>query len=429
MPYFICSNCGFGSASWIGKCPDCGEWNSLHERRDLSPDSKLKETELFEAVSLSHIKSVKRERLKSGIGEFDRVLGGGFVHGEVVLLTGEPGIGKSTLLLQSLHTMRALYISGEESAEQVKNRADRLGVSVRSFLFSNTLQVESIVEGIEKTKQPIDIVVIDSIQTVFSKSIDALAGNVAQLKGSTVKLIECAKKKKIPMVLIGHITKEGEVAGPKTLEHFVDCVCTFEGEKISHFRILRALKNRFGATDEIGIFEMKEQGLREVTNPTVFLDKNTEITAGKAIAGVTEGKRTLFFEIQTLMVPTYLAVPRRVVKGVDYNKVQILLAVLRKHLNLHLDKFDIYINVVGGVEIHSTGSDLAVVVSIYSSFTNILIPKKTVWCGEVGLMGEVRPVFFEDKIVQEAKRMHFSKIISSGSIKSIKELKTILTNA
>lgn len=427
MPYFICSNCGYGSASWLGRCPDCGQWNTLTERKDITGLQKG-EPQNFDLTPLSSIKMSKKNRLPTGIFEFDRVLGGGFVPGEVILLTGEPGIGKSTLLLQSLQHLKTIYISGEESVEQIKERAHRLKINLKSFLFSNTLQVEGIIKGIEDFKKPIDIIVVDSIQTIYSQNIDSTPGAISQLKESTEKLIKLAKKIKIPFILIGHITKGGEIAGPKTLEHLVDCVIAFEGEKVSPFRILRAAKNRFGSTDEIGIFEMKHNGLQEVNNPTIFLENESDKTSGKAIAGISEGKRSLFFEIQTLAVPTVLAVPRRVVKGVDYNKVLLLLAVTRKLLNLQLDKFDVYINVVGGVEIKSTAADLAIVASVFSSFYNILIPKKTVFCGEVGLLGEVRKVFFEEKIITDARRLKFQQIFSFNNLKTIKDLKKIISS-
>ncbi|OGK62161.1 DNA repair protein RadA [Candidatus Roizmanbacteria bacterium RIFOXYB2_FULL_38_10] len=425
MAFYICSNCEYGAASWIGKCPNCGEWNTMTQKQE-QPSSKNEDIETITLTSLSKIKTSKKERKKTGMFEFDRVLGSGFVPGEVVLLTGEPGVGKSTLLLQSLSKLQTIYISGEESAEQIRDRAERLDSRLDAFDFSNDLQVEGIVNYIENAREKPEILVIDSIQTVYSKDIESAPGSINQLKESASKLISMAKKNKIAVILIGHITKEGDVAGPKTLEHLVDCVLNFEGEQVSSFRILRASKNRFGSTDEIGIFEMKEGGLYEVTNPLVFLDDVNELVPGKSIVGVNEGKRQLFYEIQTLAVPTVLSIPRRVVKGVDYNKVQLLLAVIKKHLNLQLDRFDIYVNVIGGVKITSTLADLGIISSLYSSLKNISISKKTVFIGEVGLLGEVRRGFAEDKIISESRRLGFKNIYSSKNIQSIKKIKDII---
>lgn len=427
MSFYICSQCGYGSASWLGRCPNCGEFNTLKQQPDFAEATEGKEeTKKLILTPFKKIQSLKKERLKTGIFEFDRVLGGGIIPGEVILLTGEPGVGKSTLLLQNLAKLKTVYISGEEAEEQIKERAERLNVSLTNFLFSDDLQIEGIIDGLEEIKENLEVVVIDSIQTVYSKSISGPPGSMAQLKESTMKLITLAKKLKIGLIIVGHITKGGEIAGPKTLEHLVDCVLSFEGERISNFRLLRASKNRFGPTDEIGIFEMKQQGLSEVTNPLVFLEHKDQQEVGKAIVGVVEGKRPLFFEIQTLAVPTMLAIPRRVVKGLDYNKVLLLLAVVRKYLNHPLDKFDIYANVIGGVDIKSTASDLGLIASLISSLKNVALPKKSIFIGEVGLLGEIRRVYFEEKILREAKRMGFKTIYSSLNILNIKSLKNLI---
>lgn len=428
MTLFVCSNCGYGSASWMGKCPDCGQWNTLKERPDFAKASsgKKESTKKITITSLNKVSTKMKTRKKTNIYEFDRVLGDGFTPGEVILLTGEPGIGKSTLLLQSLQYLNALYISGEESAEQIKDRADRLSISLDHILFSNDLQVEGIIEGTEEIKDSLDIVVIDSIQTIYSKDISGPVGSVSQLKDVAKKLITFAKQNNITIIMIGHVTKEGEIAGPKTLEHFVDCVLNFEGEKVSHYRLLRATKNRFGPTDEIGIFEMKTKGLVQVNNPLVFLEEKRSLEPGKAIVGVLEGKRPLFFEIQTLVVPTVLSVPRRVVKGMDYNKVLLLLAVVRKYLGVPLDNFDIYVNVIGGVSVKSTAADLGLITSLLSSLKNIPLPKGMVFVGEVGLLGEVRAVYFEEKIISEAKRLGFKRIYSSQNTSNVRELKKLV---
>lgn len=430
MALFICSNCEYGSGSWLGRCPNCGEWNTLIEREPSSSKSSSKRpTEKLVLTPFSKIaSSTGSSRKKTKIFEFDRVLGGGFVPGEVLLLTGEPGIGKSTLLLQALANLKTVYVSGEEAGQQVKDRAQRLKVNLKSFYFSESLQIEGIIEGLEDLAEEIDVLVIDSVQTVYSKDVDSPVGSINQLKEVANKLIPYAKKQKITLILIGHVTKDGDIAGPKTLEHLVDCVITFEGEKLSHYRILRATKNRYGSTDEIGIFEMNDSGLSQVDNPLAFLENASELILGKTIVGVSEGKRPLFYEIQTLVVPSNLSVPRRVVKGVDYNKVLLLLAVLRKHVSLPLDTYDIYVNVIGGVQIRSTAADLGILASVMSSVKNITVSPKTVFIGEVGLLGEVRKVVMESKIVQEAKRLKFQNVFSTANLKNIKELGRILSS-
>lgn len=423
MAFFICENCGYGSASWMGKCPDCGAWNTFKKQQDFTEEQQP--TQTFQSTNLAKIKSSQKKRLVTEIFEFDRVLGGGFIPGSVTLLTGEPGVGKSTLLLQVLKKFKTMYISGEEGPEQVKDRVDRLKIEEKDFYFSNTQEVEAIIKGLEKEKENYQIIVIDSIQTVYSSKIDGPAGNVSQLKQTANQLISFAKKTKTPIVLVGHITKEGAIAGPKTLEHMVDTVISLEGEKISHFRILRASKNRFGSTDEIGIFQMTNLGLSEVKNPLVFLEKEKITAPGMAIVGITEGKRVLFFEIQTLISPTILPVPRRVVKGIDYNKILLLLAVLRKHYGFPLERYDIYLNVVGGVSIRSTAAELGIIASLISSFKNKPIKNKSLFIGEIGLLGEVREVFFEDKIISEAGRLGFKNIFSSRYINNINQLKKL----
>ncbi len=423
MAFFVCQECGYGSASWMGRCPNCGAWNTFKKQQDFTEEQQP--TQTFQSTNLAKIKSSQKKRLITEIFEFDRVLGGGFVPGSVTLLTGEPGVGKSTLLLQVLKKFKTMYISGEEGPEQVKDRVDRLKIEEKDFYFSNTQEVEAIIKGLEKEKENYQIIVIDSIQTVYSSKIDGPPGSVSQLKQTANQLINFAKKTKIPIVLVGHITKEGTIAGPKTLEHMVDTVISLEGEKISHFRILRASKNRFGSTDEIGIFQMTNLGLSEVKNPLVFLEKEKITAPGMAIVGITEGKRVLFFEIQTLISPTILPVPRRVVKGIDYNKILLLLAVLRKHYGFPLERYDIYLNVVGGVSIRSTAAELGIIASLISSFKNKPIKIKSLFIGEIGLLGEVREVIFEEKIISEAGRLGFKNIFSSRNINNINQLKKL----
>ncbi len=426
MAFYICANCGEGSSSWMGKCPSCGQWDTFKEQRDGSASNKAGKDEPVKKLSITplhKIKSIDKSRKQTGIFEFDRILGGGFVAGEVVLLTGEPGVGKSTLLLQSLKNLKTLYISGEEAAEQVRDRADRLGVDLKHLMFSDTLQTEGIIEGVEQMKDELDIVVVDSVQTVYSREVQGAPGSVSQLREGAMKLIRMAKDNKVPLILIGHITKDGDVAGPKTLEHMVDAVLTFEGDRVSAYRILRAQKNRFGTTDEIGIFEMKGIGLVEVNNPLAFVEEDMKNqAAGKALVGVMEGKRPLFFEIQTLAAESFLSMPRRVVKGVDYNKVQLLLAVIQKQLKLPLAKYDIYVNVVGGVDVKSTSADLGIAASLISSIKDIPLPSTMMFTGEVGLLGEVRSVYGQDRIISEAGRLNFKKIYSSKTSPTIRDL-------
>lgn len=424
MALFVCKNCGYGSASWYGKCPDCGAWNTMTERPDFAKatTSKKESVKQISITSLKKIKSQANQRIKTGVEEFDRVLGGGFVLGEVILLTGEPGIGKSTLALQILKNIKTLYISGEESGEQVKTRAERLGIDQDKFLFSGDLQIEGIIDSASRLEDKIDVLVIDSIQTVYSKEIEGASASVSQLKEVAKKLVTFAKKNSIAVIIIGHVTKEGEIAGPKTLEHFVDCVLNFEGEKVSNYRLIRASKNRFGSADEIGIFEMTTSGLKEVNDPMVFVEEKKQFEPGKALIGIASGKRPLFFEIQTLVTPTVLAYPKRVVKGLSYNKVLLLLAVTQKYLRIPLDRFDVYVNVIGGVTVEGTAADLGLIVSLISSFKNVPVPANSLFLGEVGLLGEVRKTFLEEKVVAAAKRLGLKKIFSSLLIKNVREL-------
>ena len=425
MALFICSNCGYGSASWMGRCPDCQNWNTFVEQVE-EKRSKNKKADKLELTPLSDIKQVRKEKKPTGLDEFDRVVDGGIVKGEVILLTGEPGVGKSTLLLQALKKLKTIYISGEESADQVQDRAQRLKINLRNIFYSNNLQVEAIVEAVSDRKDDIDIVVADSIQTLSSLEFNKPAGSINQLKTVTSKLTKMAKSLNIPVVIIGHITKGGAIAGPKTLEHLVDCVLVFEGEKTSNHRILRATKNRFGNIEEIGIFEMKQTGLSQVNDPAAFLESSDEQAIGKAIVGVSEGKRTLFFEIQALASYSNMSYPRRVVKGIDYNKLLLILAVLKKQLNIPIDRYDVYVNVVSGVSVKSTAADLGIAASLISSIRNVQIPNKTVFIGEVGLLGEVRKASQEEKIIREARRLKFKNIINSEVVKKIRDLRDIL---
>lgn len=420
---YSCISCGYGSASWYGRCPQCSEWNSMKEEFVEDKKGKKEAIRKVEFNSLSKIKTLDKKRILTHYPELNKALGGGLVGGEVILMSGEPGVGKSTLLLKSLQNLKVLYVSGEESGMQVKERADRMGVPAANFFFTDEVQIESVLASLEPVLGNFDILVIDSIQTIYSNTIDAGSGSVSQIKEVSMKVTDFAKKNNLPTIIIGHINKDGDIAGPKILEHLVDAVLHMEGEKNSNFRVLRIKKNRFGPTDEIGLFEMKNEGLEEVSDPTVFLENSSgERTEGKAIAAVIEGNRPLFFEIQTLVVPSFLTMPRRVVKGVDFNKVQLILAVLRKNLGLQLDKYDIFVNVVGGIDIKSTASDLAVAASIISSVRSISIPEKTVFSGEIGLLGEIRKNYYVEKIEKECRRFGFKNIYTAKNLNNVKRL-------
>lgn len=364
-----------------------------------------------EIVDLKKIKSEDVKRIKTGIREFDRVLGGGIVPGSLTLIGGEPGIGKSTLVLQITALIQgSFYVSGEESAEQVKMRLDRLKINGDEIKFSSDTQVEKICAAIEEIKPP--LVVIDSIQTISSMEIETETGSVAQIRAVTVKLLEAAKRNNIPIFIIGHITKDGAVAGPKTLEHLVDTVAYMEGEESQDFRILRTKKNRFGATSEIGVFEMKENGLIEVNNPSgIFLEENSLKSAGTAISSVMEGTRSFLIEVQALVNKTVFGYPQRRASGFDLNRLQILTAVLTRRAGVNLMNQDINLNIVGGIKTKEPSADLAVCLAIVSAYKNKPLPKKMVIIGEVGLGGEIRKVNKIDQRIKEAAALGFTEIL------------------
>jgi len=401
----------------MGRCPDCGGWNTFVEERQSKTTSRLRD--IAEPVRLSEIKGSQDERIFTGIGEFDRVLGGGVVRGAVVLIGGDPGIGKSTLTLQSLNALskqgNVLYVSAEESPEQVKLRAERLGISSQSIILLPETSLEGIISCSEKIEPC--VVVIDSIQTIYSADLLSAPGSVGQIRECATRLMFHAKKKNIPLFIIGHVTKEGAIAGPKVLEHIVDTVLYFEGERDSSFRILRAVKNRFGSTNEIGIFEMTDRGLREIYNPSeLFLSERPEGAPGSVVTVSIEGTRPLLVEIQALVSPSNLGVPRRTAIGVDYNRLNLLVAVLEKRVGMNLGGMDIYVNVVGGLRIEETAIDLAIISAIVSSFRNQAIRPGVFTFGEVGLSGEVRAVFQAEQRIREAIKLGFnSGIIPQGN--------------
>jgi DNA repair protein RadA/Sms len=415
---FVCQNCGYSSPRWTGKCPECGNWNTFVEeiietdKRKLTKSSSTK-SRFADLKLISEIKDTTESRTKIGIEELDRVLGGGIVSGSVILIGGDPGIGKSTLMLQiadKLKTQKILYVSGEESAMQIKMRCERLNYKLENFYILSETDLEIISSVIENDKP--DLVVIDSIQTVYRPEIESSPGTISQLRESTAYLIKIAKSSGIPMFIVGHITKDGSIAGPKVIEHMVDVVLQFEGERTHFYRILRAIKNRFGSTNEIGIFEMTDVGLREVLNPSeVFLSQRNYGASGCVISSAIEGTRPILIEVQALVTSTSYGFPQRTAMGFDYKRLNILIAVLEKKLGLFLNKYDIFLNIAGGVKIEEPAIDLAAAMCMYSSFKDIPIDSETVILGEVGLAGEIRTISNVEKRINEASKLGFKRII------------------
>lgn len=414
---FFCQNCGHQSPKWLGKCPSCNQWNPFVEE-ELRADDRADRFEqgLSEApLPIDAIVSDEKERISTGMAEMDRVLGGGIVGGSAILVGGDPGIGKSTLLLQVLHRMarnglKCLYVSGEESAKQIKLRGRRIGASSDNLLIYVEISLENILQQI-KASAPA-VVVIDSIQTVYSPVLSSSPGSVGQVREASEQLILMAKKTGIPVFLIGHVTKDGSIAGPKVLEHMVDTVLYFEGDSGHAYRIIRGIKNRFGPTHEIGVFEMRDNGLNEVSNPSAFfLAERPEGAPGSVVAPSIEGTRPILIEIQSLVHPTNFGLPRRTAIGVDHNRVSLLVAVMDKVCGLHLSNHDIYLNVAGGVKVDEPAIDLGIVSSMASSFLDRPVDAGTVVIGEVGLTGEVRGVSQMDTRIREAARMGFNRCI------------------
>ena len=414
---FFCQSCGYESPQWMGPCPGCREWNTFVEET-VEKKSAAKAHERRAAggpVCLSSIETKDEERVTTQMQELDRVLGGGIVPGSLVLVGGDPGIGKSTLLLQVCQKLaddghEVLYISGEESLKQIKLRAERIGqFSDKLRLFCET-NLELIGDTIRSSKP--EVVIIDSIQTMYNEDVSSAPGSVSQVRESTSVLMQLAKGLGISIFIVGHVTKEGTVAGPRVLEHMVDTVLYFEGDRHASYRILRAVKNRFGSTNEIGVFEMRETGLTEVENPSQFmLNGRPEEASGSIVACSMEGTRPILLEIQALVARSQLAMPRRTAAGMDYNRVSLLLAVLEKRLNLHLSGSDVYVNIAGGIRINEPAIDLGVVLAIVSSSRDRAIDEKVLAFGEVGLSGEVRAVSQAAQRVQEAKKLGFTTVI------------------
>jgi len=407
----------------VGKCPNCGEWNSLVET--VVPTTKkgflFQTSETVLPQKLSQIKTSDLPRIKTGLEELDRVLGGGIVPGSVILVAGEPGIGKSTLMLELGEKVGGFYVSGEESLHQIKIRAERLKIKGEQLLFFSETDVDVIVETVKNLKKKEDkILIVDSIQTLTTQDLNSSAGSIGQVRECSSKLLKMAKSSNLAVFLIGHVTKEGALAGPKILEHMVDTVLSLEGEKFGSFRLLRTNKNRFGATDEVGVFEMTDKGMTGIENPSqIFLSQRQKGVPGSVVVATMEGTRPVLVEIQALVTSTQLALPRRVASGVDYNRLQLIVAILAKKLGLPLGGFDIFLNVAGGLKIEEPAADLGIALAIFSSFRNLIINPKMIVFGELGLLGEVRPVFQTNQRIKEAKRLGFTQIISPEKYRSI----------
>lgn len=430
---FFCQNCGYEASKWAGQCPACKEWNTFAEETVLktaSSSKRLKSVADARPMSLDSVSERDDERVVTKIDEFDRVLGGGIVAGSLVLVGGDPGIGKSTLLLQVCQKLshlkkRVLYISGEESLRQIKMRAIRLGEFTDDLKLLCETDLDTIREAIEREKP--EFVVIDSIQTMYREDITSAPGSVSQVREATNILMQIAKGMGISIFIVGHVTKEGTVAGPRVLEHMVDTVLYFEGERNASYRILRSVKNRFGSTNEIGVFEMREDGLAEVPNPSEYmLQGRPEDAAGSVVACSLEGQRPILVEIQALVCRTSFGFPRRTAAGFDYNRVNLLMAVLEKRVGLSLSDCDAYVNLAGGIRMNEPAMDLGIVMAIISSFQNKPISSEMMIFGEVGLSGEVRAVSMPALRVAEAKRLGFKTcIIPSVSLKSVGDEKGI----
>lgn len=431
---FFCQNCGYETGKWLGQCPACKEWNTfVEEKITVTKASDGRTFRELEVVPLSQVKSEEEERIRTKIEELDRVLGGGIVPGSLILVGGDPGIGKSTLLLQVCQRLakiekKVLYISGEESLRQIKLRAQRMGEFTEQLLLLCETNLELIKTVIERDRP--ETVIIDSIQTMYSEDVGSAPGSVSQVREATNTLMQLAKGLCITIFIVGHVTKEGTVAGPRVLEHMVDTVLYFEGDRHASYRILRGVKNRFGSTNEIGVFEMRQDGLKEVKNPSEFmLNGRLEDSSGSVVACSMEGTRPILLEIQALVCESNFGMPRRTAAGTDYNRVNLLMAVLEKRIGYRLSNYDAYVNIAGGIKINEPALDLGIVMAIVSSYKNRPIEEGTIIFGEVGLSGEVRAVSMPEQRVAEAKKLGFKTCImpsvSTESVKNIQGIKII----
>lgn len=425
---YCCQECGYHAPKWLGRCPECGGWDSFVEERQapVNQPGARPGKPLFRStpVSIDSIEIDEDHRTLTGIGEFDRVLGGGLVQGSLVLIGGDPGIGKSTLILQVIYGLavgnkKILYVSGEESIRQIKMRSQRLGTVSPGMLVVSEINIDVILDMTDSVKP--DALVIDSIQTMFSPDVSSAPGSVSQVREATMKLMLMAKQTGIPTFLIGHVTKDGAIAGPRIMEHMVDTVLYFEGDQNHEFRILRAVKNRFGSTNEIGVFEMKESGLAEVKNPSaIFLAERAANAPGSVVTACIEGTRPILVELQALISSAGFGTPRRTVLGLDYNRVSLLVAVMEKKLGLNLAGHDIFMNVTGGVKVTEPAVDLGIVSAVASSFLDRPIPEAMIALGEVGLTGEVRGVSHLESRISEIEKMGFTRcIVPKTSLKQM----------
>ncbi len=433
---YFCQSCGYESAKWQGQCPACHEWNTFAEEPVVkSTGSAALKRMISEVkpVQLSKVTTDEKERVSSGFEELDRVLGGGIVNGSLVLVGGDPGIGKSTLLLQVCYNLsekghKILYISGEESAQQIKIRAQRIGEFKEDLLLLCETNLE-IIQGVIEKVNP-EMVIIDSIQTMYNEGVTAAPGSVSQVRESTNVFMQIAKRMGITIFLVGHVTKEGVVAGPRVLEHMVDTVLYFEGDRHASYRILRGVKNRFGSTNEIGVFEMGQQGLREVSNPSEYMLEGKPMNAsGSIVACSMEGTRPILVEIQALVCHSNMPMPRRTTAGTDFNRVNLLLAVLEKRVGLQMSACDVYVNIAGGIRMTEPAVDLGLILALASSYRDIVIDDKTIVFGEVGLSGEIRSVSMAQQRVQEAKKLGFETVlmpkVSQRSLRKVEGIKVV----
>lgn len=441
---YSCQQCGYESTKWFGRCPDCGEWNSAVESvasLSLSTSKRWGKKAAGEAktpIALSDVKTSRIVRLTTKISELDRVLGGGIVAGQVVLVAGEPGVGKSTILLQMAEELKnVLYVSGEESAHQIKIRADRLGTKSAGIQVLEETDIDNILTtvgsllltgGSKSGRQTVNsnqlsAIIVDSIQTMSTTDLTGMPGSVGQVRESAFRLVKFAKSQNIPVFIVGHVTKEGSVAGPAALAHIVDTVLWFEGDRTLPIRLLRAVKNRFGPTDEVGVFTMEEKGVVSARNPEkLFLSDIKGNVAGNVTSCVLKGSRPMFVEIQTLVVPTKLVIPRRIAQGIDPKRFELLLAVLTRRAGLPLYEHDCFVNIAGGISAgRDPAVDLAVCLSVASSYFNKSLPKNTFVLGEVGLLGDVREVISQGKILKEARRLGFGNLITSEKVRTLQE--------
>ncbi|CCK78512.1 MULTISPECIES: DNA repair protein RadA [Desulfobacula] len=428
---FKCQSCGGQTPKWMGKCPDCGAWDTLVEERiGAGVLKKRKSSFLSEPVLIDSVEVKETERLETGVAEFDRVLGGGIVDGSLILIGGDPGIGKSTLMLQILSILsnagkKCLYVSGEESVQQISMRGRRLDSHGSSLFVVSETDLESILAMVELSKY--DAMVIDSIQTVFHPDVSSTPGSVTQIREAAMQFMKLAKSTGLPIFLVGHVTKVGAIAGPRIMEHMVDTVLYFEGDKSHVFRILRAVKNRFGPTNEIGVFEMNEKGLAQVPNPSaVFLAERSAVAPGSVVTSCMEGTRPILVEIQGLVASSSLGTPRRTILGLDTHRVALIVAVMEKRLGMNLSGLDIFMNVTGGVKIVEPSADLAIAAALASSFLDKPVDKKTTLIGEIGLTGEIRAVGHVQARVKEAAKMGFTRcLIPANTIKQVSGIDTM----